>query len=234
MEVAAGIYSLSQRKGGFVHAYLIDDGKDLLIIDTLYDVDAAGVLAQIEQIGKTVKDLKHIILTHAHRSHLGGMATLKQLSGAPVYVHEWEADIIAGERKAQPVSLRPHSPLRTYPLQAGLALGFGKHVPVKVDHYIHEGDQIGPIHVIYAPGHSPGHLGFYWPERKMLCAGDAVVTWPKFELGWRGFLLNPSQHLRSLRRLADFDAEILCVGHGDPLASGGGERIRAALKEIDN
>jgi glyoxylase-like metal-dependent hydrolase (beta-lactamase superfamily II) len=67
----------------------------------------------------------------------------------------------------------------------------------------------------------------------MLCAGDAVVTWPKFELGWRGFLLNPSQHLRSLRRLADFDAEILCVGHGDPLASGGGERIRAALKEID-
>ena len=32
-----------------------------------------------------------------HRGHLGGLATLKQLSGAPVYGHEWEADIIAGD-----------------------------------------------------------------------------------------------------------------------------------------
>ena len=44
--------------------------------------------------------LKHILLTHAHRSHLGGLSELKRMSGATVYAHEWEADIIAGERKA--------------------------------------------------------------------------------------------------------------------------------------
>lgn len=44
--------------------------------------------------------LKHILLTHAHRSHLGRLAELKRMSGATVYAHEWEADIIAGERKA--------------------------------------------------------------------------------------------------------------------------------------
>ena len=53
-------------------------------------------------------------------------ATLQRLSGATVCAHEWEADIIAGERKAQAVPLRPARPLRTYlptyPLQLGAAL----------------------------------------------------------------------------------------------------------------
>jgi len=82
---------------------------------------------------------------------------------------------------------------------------------------------------LFAPGHSPGHLAFYWPERRALIAGDAVCTWPTFMLGWKGFMLNPKQHQASLRRLAELDAEVLCVGHGEPLASGGAARLRAAL-----
>jgi glyoxylase-like metal-dependent hydrolase (beta-lactamase superfamily II) len=229
VQVAPGITSLAQRKGGFVHAFLIEDQGELTVIDTLFDVDAGLILAEIARMGRTVRDLKHLILTHAHRSHLGGLARLKELSGAPIYAHEWEADIIAGERKAQSISLWPRQPLRVYPLQAGLALGLGKHPPVPVDHLIHEGDQIGPFKVIYAPGHSPGHLTFYWEQRKMLVAGDAIATWPRFELGWPAFTLNPRQHLQSLRRLAELDVEILGVGHGDPLPSGGGRRLRAAL-----
>lgn len=229
MQVAPEIYSLSQKKGGFVHAYLLEHDGGLVIIDTLYDTNAAIIMRQISQIGKSVGDIKHIILTHAHRSHLGGAAILQQLSGATVYAHEWEADIIGGERTAQPVSLLPRAPLRVYPLQAGLAMGLGKHPPVTVDCQIHEGDQIGPLRVIYTPGHSPGHLAFYWEARKLLIAGDSIATWPKFELGWRGFTLNPRQAQRSLLRLAELDTEILCVGHGDPLTSGGGDRLRLEL-----
>ncbi len=48
-------------------------------------------------------------------------------------------------------------------------------------------------------------------------------------LGWKGFLLNPKQHQASLRRLAELDAEVLCVGHGDPLLSGAAAQIRAVL-----
>ena len=56
------------------------------------------------------------------------------------------------------------------------ALGLGKHPPCDVDAYIHDGDRIGPLHVVHAPGHTPGHLAFYWPERRMLFCGDAVVV----------------------------------------------------------
>ena len=229
METAPGIYSMGQSQGGNVHAYLFDDGNGLTLVDTLFDHDAHRVLAQIQAIGKTPHDLRHIILTHAHRSHLGGLAELKRLSGATVYAHEWEADIISSDRRAQPVSILPYPPYRTYFLQVGLNLDIAKHHPITIDEYVHEGDRIGPLQVIFAAGHSPGHLAFYWSERRTLVAGDAVCTWPTFRLGWKGFLLNPKQHHATLLRLAEYDAEVLCVGHGDPLPSGGSVRLREAL-----
>ena len=229
MEAAPGIYSMGQSQGGNVHAFLLDDGNGLTLIDTLFDVDAHRILAQVQALGKTAQDIKHIVLTHAHRSHLGGVARLKELTGAPVYAHEWEADIISGDRRAQPVSILPYPPYRVYPLQIGLNLDIAKHVPIQVDHFVHEGDRIGPIQVLFAPGHSPGHLAFYWSERRALIAGDAVCTWPTFMLGWKGFMLNEKQHQVSLRRLAELDAEVMCVGHGEPLMSGAAATLRTAL-----
>jgi glyoxylase-like metal-dependent hydrolase (beta-lactamase superfamily II) len=75
-------------------------------------------------------------------------------------------------------------------------------------------------------------LAFWWAEKKALFVGDAIVTWPRFELGWRGFLLNPTLHRQSVRRLAEFDAEVMCTGHGDPIRAGAAYKIRAALPRL--
>jgi glyoxylase-like metal-dependent hydrolase (beta-lactamase superfamily II) len=229
MEIASGVYSMSQLKGAFVHAFLLDVGDGLMVIDTLFDNDAKRVLDQIRRIGKDVSDLKRIVLTHAHRSHLGGLAELKRLSGAPVYAHPWEMDIISGDRRSQCVSWRPQRPLVTYPLQVGLNLGLTSHKPCAVDHTLQDGDQVGPLQVLHTPGHSPGHLAFYWPERKVLITGDAVVNWPKLTLGWPGFMLNFKQQRDSVRRMAALESEVLAMGHGDPVTSNGGERLRALV-----
>src|SRR5687768_1022058 len=152
MEIATGIHSLGQTKGGRVHAFLLDDGDGLTLIDTLYDTDGRRVLEAIRALGREPRDLRRIVLTHGHRSHLGGLAALKRATGATVYAHEWEADIIAGDREAQTVTLapsRPSRPLRTwlptYPFQLGLALGFGKHPPCDVDEAVTDGSRIGPL-----------------------------------------------------------------------------------------
>ena len=100
MEIAPGVHSVGQNKAGQIHAYLLDDGNGLTAIDTLFDTDAHVMLDLIKGLGKSITDLKRIILTHAHRSHIGGVAELKRLSGATVYAHEWEADIVAGDREA--------------------------------------------------------------------------------------------------------------------------------------
>jgi glyoxylase-like metal-dependent hydrolase (beta-lactamase superfamily II) len=228
-ELGPGIHSIGGTKGGHVRAFVIDAGGELTLVDTLFDSDAHDVLGAIERMGRSPRDLKHIVLTHAHRSHLGGLAALKRLTGATVCSHEREADIVSGDRRAQPVTLRPVRPLRTWPFQLGLALGRPKHVPCPVDRLLDEGDAVGPLEVLHAPGHSPGHLAFYWPDRGLLIAGDAIATWPRFDAGWPAFNLNLEEHHRSVRRMAALEAAIVGVGHGEPITEDAAARIHGLV-----
>jgi glyoxylase-like metal-dependent hydrolase (beta-lactamase superfamily II) len=226
-ELAPGIHSLGHGKGGHVHAFLIDDGGELSLVDTLFEGDGRLVLEAVRALGRSVTDLKRIALTHGHRSHLGGLAALRRRSGAQVFAHAWEADIVAGERRAQPVTLLPKQSLRLLPFQFGLWLGRPKHEPCPVDGTLEEGDAFGPLQVLHAAGHSPGHLAFFWPERQFLIAGDAVATWPELCAGWTAFNLNRKQHEASLRRMAALEARIVGVGHGDPITEDAADRVHS-------
>jgi glyoxylase-like metal-dependent hydrolase (beta-lactamase superfamily II) len=247
MQITRGVYSMGHQTGraayssAYSRAYLLDDGTGLTLIDTLADTDACLVLEQLRKLNRPVTDLKRILLTHGHRSHLMGLAYLKRLSGATVCSHEWEADIIEGKRKARPVALRPVRPLRVYPFRLGLALG-AKHPPCRVDYkLLKDGDEVGPVRVIHAPGHTPGHLVFYWPERRALFTGDNIVTWPQFGASWPSFQLDERQFRASLRymedsvrRMAQLEppVEVIGVAHGDPITRGATERLRALVGNL--
>lgn len=231
MELAPGIHRIGGKPGGYVRAYLVEDSDGLILIDTLYEPDARGVLSELHRLGRSSKDLSRIVLTHAHRAHLGGLATLKRWCGATVYAHETEADIIAGERKAQAVPILPRRPLKAwFPWQVGLALGFGAHPPCPVDECLENDDPVGPLQVLHTPGHTPGHLSFYWPERRVLISGDILATWPRLEAGWPAFTLNKQQHRVSLARLADLEPAVVGVGHGDPIV-GAGDQLHRLVEE---
>jgi glyoxylase-like metal-dependent hydrolase (beta-lactamase superfamily II) len=229
-EVVPGVYTISQRKGGRIHAFLLDDAGALTLVDSLYDTDGALVVGAIERMGKKITDLKHIVLTHAHRSHIGGVAALKKLSGAKLWAHEWESDIIAGERKSQTTTYVPKWPWRVYPIQLGLQLGVDGHAPCEVDAFAREGDSIGPLQIIHAPGHSPGHLAMYWKQRSAVFAGDALATWPALSLGWPGLTLNGKQNLRSLHKIEDLRADVIAVGHGEPATGDQIDNLRHLIR----
>jgi glyoxylase-like metal-dependent hydrolase (beta-lactamase superfamily II) len=224
-ELAPGVHVLGNKAGGRVRAFLIETNGELALVDTLFDQDGGHVLEAIRKLGRRPEDLKRIVLTHAHRSHLGGLAALKRATGATVLGHEWEADVISGDRPAQAVGLKPTAPLRTYPFQVGIFLNRPRHEPCPVDEAVTDEDAVGPLRVLHAPGHSPGHLAFFWPERRVLIAGDAVATWPRFEAGWPAFTLNPEQHAESIRRMAELEPGIVGVGHGDPITIDAAERL---------
>ena len=242
MRIADGVYAIGQREGfqarasGYVNAYLLEDGNDLMLIDTLYDTDARLIKDQLVRMNRSFADLKCILLTHAHRSHLGGLKFLKEMSGAKVYAHKWEADIVAGKRVAQPVTLRPVPPAVLYTQRLGLALGLGKHPPCPVDQALEDGDkQVGPLKVIHTPGHTPGHLAFYWEDRGVLFTGDAIATWPEFGAGWPSFNLNEEQHRESVRnQFACIDAEVVAVSHGEPIVRGAKERLVNLIESLES
>jgi glyoxylase-like metal-dependent hydrolase (beta-lactamase superfamily II) len=218
---------LSQEKGGHVHAFLLDDGKGITLIDALYDSDANLILQEIHEMGRQPSDLKNIIATHAHRSHIGGIAELKKQTNATVYAHEYEIDIIEGKRKAKGVTFWPKRPYQVYKLQFGLAIGFDDHKPVRVDQSLKEADHVGPLTIVSTPGHTPGCLSFSWPEKKALFVGDVLVTWPRVEAGWAGLTLDMKENVRSVGKLSDFDGtEIVGVGHGEPISQGGIEVLK--------
>jgi glyoxylase-like metal-dependent hydrolase (beta-lactamase superfamily II) len=183
------------------------------------------VLDAVRRIGRAPTDITRIGITHGHRSHLGGLATLKRATGATVYAHRWEADIVAGDRRAQAVTIWPHQSLRLLPFQLGLWLDLPKHEPCPVDELLDEGDSLGPLQVLHAPGHSPGHLTFWWPERRFLIAGDGVATWPSLCAGWNAFNLNPVQHRATLARLASFEPRTVGVGHGEPITQDAADSV---------
>ncbi len=228
-ELAEGVWSLGTKKGGRVRAFLVDDGHELTLVDTLFENDARQVQDALRSIGRRPSDVKHIAITHAHRSHLGGLAALKRASGATVYAHEREADIVSGDRRAQPVTLRPMQSLRIIPFQLGIFLGRPKHQPCEIDQALGEGDRVGPLEVFFMPGHSPGHLTFYWPERRLLIAGDAIATWPEFCPGWKAFTLNAEQQDETIRRMAALDAAVVAVGHGEAIVEDAADRVRSLV-----
>ena len=215
-ELGPGFWALGQKQGGRVHAFLAEADGELALVDTLWNADARVVLEAIHRLGRRPSQLRRIAITHGHRSHLGGAATLKRVSGASIHAHVAEADILAGKRRAPRARLTPWPP-KLIPFRIGLALGVPKHTPFPVDESLSAGDAFGPFQVVHAPGHSPGHLAFWWPERRALIAGDAIATWPSVDAGWPGFQLDPPAHERSLQQMAALEPLVVGVGHGEPL-----------------
>jgi len=231
MEIIPGLYSLGDKSGGYVRSFLIDDGNGLTLVDSLLDQGGSLVLAELKSIGKQPQDIKRIVLTHAHQSHMGGLKALKDLTGARVYSHDWEAEIIEGKKKVQvppTTTLIPQPPLQIYYLQVAFVLGLRMPPPCQVDESLKDGDHVGPLTVMHAPGHTPGSCAFYWPEKRALIAGDIVVTWPDLALGWPQITLDNKQNRESVGKLCDMvEAEILCVGHGQPIVRDAAKVMRS-------
>src|SRR3954469_4165601 len=138
VELADGVHAMvpsrnGQSQGGYSRAYVFEDGDDLTLVDTLWDEDAHMILEYLWSIGRTARDIKQIVMTHAHRSHLGGLATLKALSGATVHSHAEEAPIIEGHRPAAKIPLTPLIPPQLVPIRVASQLGLYPHVPCTVD-----------------------------------------------------------------------------------------------------
>ena len=97
------------------------------------------MLAEWPAIGRKVTDLKRIILTHAHPSHLGGAKMLKAASGAAVYSHDWEADSSPGRRKMVEAAERPQADEAVPAVQFQVAPRSGSAPSRFVSRSVHQG-----------------------------------------------------------------------------------------------
>jgi glyoxylase-like metal-dependent hydrolase (beta-lactamase superfamily II) len=97
------------------------------------------------------------------------------------------------------------------------------------DRRIGDGDRVGPLQALYAPGHAPDHLVFVY-ERACF-TGDAV-------LGEGSVFIAPdpgalSGYLQALERLRVLELDVLCPGHGPPVEDPGAKIEQYVAHRLD-
>jgi glyoxylase-like metal-dependent hydrolase (beta-lactamase superfamily II) len=76
---------------GSANAVLLDGGPELALVDAGFPDKASLVFDAIRQLGRTTRDLRHLIFTHGHPDHIGSAAALVRETGATTYMHALDA-----------------------------------------------------------------------------------------------------------------------------------------------
>ena len=85
-----------------VAAYLIATGEGHVILDSGFEATVPRILASVEKLGFRPADVKLLINSHAHYDHCGGMATLRERTGARLLMSAADAELAARGGKGDP------------------------------------------------------------------------------------------------------------------------------------
>jgi glyoxylase-like metal-dependent hydrolase (beta-lactamase superfamily II) len=170
---------------GPVNLYLITEPELTLIDCGPRTAKAREVLdLELAAIGVAPEQLKKIILTHSHQDHYGLAEELHRRSGAPIYASPVEFPMLCHDPEVRTFYERIMTEAGTPPeLLARMDQLFvyleGVSEAIEECHSIDELPflQAGPARFsfISTPGHTPGSISFWEPERRVLLAGDAVI-----------------------------------------------------------
>jgi hydroxyacylglutathione hydrolase len=202
------IHTLSLR---WSQAYLIETDQGLYLIDAGMRRYEKKILETMRELGRD--DLRLIFITHAHLDHYGSAAALRELTGAPITIHQADSETMANAE----------TPLGS---PRGLAKLLGKMLPLfqpllkppptRADYLLTDGDNLDAFglkaSVLHTPGHTPGSSCLLFEDR-FAFAGDLLSTEGHLH-AQRSFAYDWVQMSESLNRLKESDPDLTFPGHG--------------------
>ena len=125
-----------------VCTHLIDTGDGLIIIDPGYYESLYLIINNIWELGFKPKDIKYIVITHAHYDHMDSVADLVAMTGAKTFIAKADLPLLTGEIYHYPI--RPFTP----------------------DVLLEDGDIISlgntNIQCMSTPGHTDGTMSYFF------------------------------------------------------------------------
>jgi len=178
--------------------YLINFDGHAALVDAGCGHSQKKLLSNIKSCGISLKQIKHLLITHCHFDHTGGIQTLKEVISFKTIAHALEAPFL--EQGDDTVTA---------------AKWYGASInPIRIDRKLHgtrENIELGEkkIEAIHTPGHSPGSVVYLAESEGLKVLFGQDVHGPINPL----ILSNPDDYQRSLKLLISLEADILCEGH---------------------
>jgi len=193
---AVGGPDLSAPEDAFV--YLVDAGNELVLIDAGVGYGIGRIEDNIRDLGFEPAQIWHIVATHCHIDHIGGLAAWKERYGSRIIAHDLDRAGIEGENNE---------------LTAASMYGVD-YRPVKVDDLLHSEQEklsLGDLefNFLHTPGHTPGSICVYIDTKDGRVLFGQDIHGP-FSPAWGSDL---SQWRISMKKLLALHADVLCEGH---------------------
>ena len=186
-------------------SYLITSPQGHILVDTVMPESTSQIKANIEKLGFKIVDIKYLVNTHAHIDHTGGLAEMKQASGAQMIAGEADKPLLEGGY---------------YPgAENDAALKFP---PVKVDRTVREGDKVtvGDVRLTAreTPGHSPGCTSWEFAVKDgdatrwglIFCSGTVALNRLVGNPTYSGIV---ADYKKTFARARDMKVDVLLAPH---------------------
>ncbi|MGA8543350.1 MAG: MBL fold metallo-hydrolase [Thermoplasmata archaeon] len=182
---------------GLVAAYLLPEEEGWTLIETGPSSSRTALLAGIDRAGVARTEIHHVLVTHIHLDHAGGVGALaEELPRAVFYAHELgvphlvdPTKLIASARRAWGAAADPlWGPILPVPSPRIVALHGGERFPLKG----------GELTVLATPGHAKHHVSFFDSAIRGIFTGDGA-----------GVRLERSSRVRPAVPPPDLDLELL-------------------------
>jgi len=169
----------------WAYAYLVQVDDWVVLIDTGSGSESSnsGVEGGLAEAGVKVSDLTHILLTHGHIDHYGGLPYLRDHTQTQVGVHELdlgtitthEARLAILSQKLESFLVRAGIPTeRCTELLTMYRFTKALYHSVPVDFSFEARNmRIGPFELLHVPGHCPGHVALKLDD--VIFCGDLIL-----------------------------------------------------------
>jgi len=187
--------------------YILECEGGLILVDAGFTPEChENIQSELEEMGKEWRDIKMIIITHAHGDHINNLPKVKKLTEAEVVIGKGDEDKLE-ERTG-----------------------------VSADVILDTGDVIGAcgnIEIIRVPGHSEGNLSLYLHKYKAIIAGDTIFgdSEANLEAPPEKYCSDVEAAAKNLRILENYDFEVLLLSHGKNTMKGAKEKVMDLIEE---